>query len=437
MRDRQGCPDAARRVAEMAPYMNTSVSVARDAGVLIIHAPVGAADFYAGTPEREKAVAAPYAKMPTSLSIAAPPIPIDDTDGGCSGENTAVQSRQAKTLTIRPGDLIVNDTQELFNVLEAYHRDNLIVMGNPLAVCGPVGFGRNVVLMRDLSDATYNPERAPYVSHYRGTELVAAYIETYWCPTTTSTYLTGQAPFRFADDDRVHAVFLLHEPEYNTKTTASRFAEKELAEAFGWNCTYLWGDGQDSIPGLAVLDDADMLFVSVRRQALPKADLARIQSYCASGRPVVGIRTASHAFALRGDNQPPEGHATWPEFDADILGGHYTGHTDNKDPAKPRTYVWALDSAKGNPLLQGVRPDRFETTSWLYKTSPLAATATPLMMGQVQGEGGPEPVAWTNRTADGSRVFYTSLGHPDDFRNLNFRRLLLNGILWATGPVSR
>ena len=69
--------------------------------------------------------------------------------------------------------------------------------------------------------------------------------------------------------------------------------------------------------------------------------------------------------------------------------------------------------------------------SHLYKSRDLAKSVTPLLLGQVEGRPEREPVAWTN-TYKGGRVFYTSLGNPDDFRLRAFRRLLLNGVFWAT-----
>ena len=65
----------------------------------------------------------------------------------------------------------------------------------------------------------------------------------------------------------------------------------------------------------------------------------------------------------------------------------------------------------------------------LYKTSPLAASARPLLMGKIPGHPA-EPVAWVNLVGT-SRVFYTSLGHPGDFDNASFRRLLRNAVFWA------
>lgn len=230
--------------------------------------------------------------------------------------------------------------------------------------------------------------------------------------------------------DPVHAVFILHEREYNTPETVPAFADKELAEGLGWKCTYVFGDGVHSISGLDVLEDADLMFVSVRRRFLPPEQLAHIKRYVESGKPVVGIRTASHAFAARG--RVPEGHVEWKEFDADVLGGNYTGHHSNHPPDDPKTTVWAVDSAKNHPILEGIPKEPFKSTSWLYKTAPLADSATLLLTGRVE-DSKPEPVAWTNESKYGNRVFYTSLGHPDDFADPIFRRLLVNGMFWALG----
>jgi type 1 glutamine amidotransferase len=146
----------------------------------------------------------------------------------------------------------------------------------------------------------------------------------------------------------------------------------------------------------------------------------------------VGIRTASHAFASR-DGKIPEGREAWPEFDRDILGGNYHNHHGNKNQDDPKTYVRPLKEASGHPILKGVRRDEFVVPSWLYKVVPLAETATPLLMGRV-GERLPhQPVAWTNLPKTGNRVFYTSLGHPEDFEIPDFRRLLVNGMVWALG----
>jgi len=177
------------------------------------------------------------------------------------------------------------------------------------------------------------------------------------------------------------------------------------------------------------LETADLLVLSVRRRTLPAEQLARIRAYVAAGKPVVGIRTASHAFSLR-DGQPPTGHVAWPEFDADVLGGHYTGHYASPAADGPGTFVRSDAAAAGHPILNGVEQGEVRVTSSLYRTSPLTASCRILAWGRVEGVSPEEPVAWTN-TADDRRVFYTSLGNVDDFKLPLFRQLLLNGIYWA------
>jgi type 1 glutamine amidotransferase len=159
----------------------------------------------------------------------------------------------------------------------------------------------------------------------------------------------------------------------------------------------------------------------MRRRSVPTADLQAIRKFIAAGKPVVGIRTASHAFDAKG--KLTDGRAVWPEFGSEILGCNYTGHHDPK--AKP-TVTAVEDSAK-HPILTGVRLPLTGHGS-LYKVSPLAKTTT-LLTGSIPNQPS-EPVAWA-KDAGRSRVFYTSLGAPDDFQSAAFRRLLANAILWA------
>src|SRR5262249_18065390 len=128
------------------------------------------------------------------------------------------------------------------------------------------------------------------------------------------------------------------------------------------------------------------------------------------------------AFDLKG--KLPEGGAVWPTFDPDVLGGHYTGHHG----AGAQAAVKVIEEAAKHPILAGVQPS-FVGHGSLYKVSPLAKSTTPLLTGSVPNQT-PEPVAWVNQYGK-ARVFYTSLGHPDDFLEPSFRRLLSNGILWT------
>ena len=179
-----------------------------------------------------------------------------------------------------------------------------------------------------------------------------------------------------------------------------------------------------------MLGRADALLVSIRRRLLPQQDVALVRRFIKSGKPVIGIRTASHAFALR-RGEVPEGLAGWPEFDAEVFGGNYHGHHGNR----LRSTVRPAADVK-HAVLTGVPRAGFASGGSLYKTSPLAQGALVLASGYLEGQP-EEPVAWTFRRADGGRSFYTSLGHPDDFANPAFVRLLANGIHWATGLPPR
>jgi type 1 glutamine amidotransferase len=187
-----------------------------------------------------------------------------------------------------------------------------------------------------------------------------------------------------------------------------------------------------------VIKDADLLVVSVRRRSLPDEQLQIVRDFVAAGKPIVGIRTASHAFALRDGQQLPPGHSVWPEFDAEVLGGNYVGHHGNKGDADEKSYVWVAGDGWQSPLLGRnsgqtavYANGESVTTSWLYKTSPLKPGTRVLMMGRVGNRQPHEPVTWTFIHNGGGRTFYTSLGHPADFAQADFQRLLTNGIYWA------
>jgi type 1 glutamine amidotransferase len=234
---------------------------------------------------------------------------------------------------------------------------------------------------------------------------------------------------------RPHLVLVISEDEYRTAETLPAFADKYLKRDF--RVTVVVGAKSDpsNLVGIEALKDADVVLFSVRRRTPPKAQLDTIRRFVASGKPVVAIRTSSHGFSRFKGKELAPGRAEWPEFDHAVLGGNYTGHHGNRAPAAP-TRVRTLPEAAGHPILTGLPKGEFAVSSWLYKVSPLSAKAVPLLVGRVPGVAKSEPVAWTHTSPAGGRVFYTSLGHPDDFRIPAFRRLLRNGIYWASGlPV--
>src|SRR5262249_40365929 len=158
----------------------------------------------------------------------------------------------------------------------------------------------------------------------------------------------------------------------------------------------------NSFPDIAKIKDADLVLISVRRRVPPNDQLALLREYVESGRPVVGIRTASHAFALR---DKPDG---WPQFDKDVLVGNYHMHYDNDQKKGPPTVVSIFEEpGKGkHPILAGVA-EEFESKGSLYKNA--SVRGTPLLSGKVGPNGSKrEFVAWTSNYK-GGRIFYTSL----------------------------
>ena len=87
---------------------------------------------------------------------------------------------------------------------------------------------------------------------------------------------------------------------------------------------------------------------------------------------------------------------------------------------------------KAHPILKGVDLGKLKGCGSLYRTTPLTKSATELIRGTIEGKA-PEAIAWTNKTGAGGRVFYTSLGHIDDFAQPGMNTLLRNALCWAAG----
>ena len=214
------CEGATRRVGEMATKMNTVVQIAREKGILIIHCPSSGMEFYADTPMRKLAQQAP--KVPTQIPLQnwcslnpkyEAELPIDDSDGGC---DCLPQCHQKNPMDLHQIDIIemkevdsITDSDEAYYLMKQHHIDNVIIMGvhtnmcvlgRPFSIRQLIYQGQNVLLMRDLTDTMYNSRQHPFVSHFRGTDLVVEHVERYWCPTITSADFTKDQPFRFKND---------------------------------------------------------------------------------------------------------------------------------------------------------------------------------------------------------------------------------------------
>lgn len=229
MWDRHWCKSAEARVGELAGPMDEMLKAARGRGVFVIHAPSTCTAFYKGTPQRKRAQTAPAAKAPVPLATTERwgtawewpdakregVLPVDDSDMGCDCkakcEIRSPWTRQTAAIAIADADAVTDDGQEVYNLLAERGIDNVIlcgvhlnmcVLGRPFAIRQMVKLGKNVALIRDMTDTMYNPDRPPGVSHFDGTDRVVGHVERYWCPTFVSTDITGKPAFRFKADPR-------------------------------------------------------------------------------------------------------------------------------------------------------------------------------------------------------------------------------------------
>jgi len=227
--------NAVVRVEEIAPRMNEVIEKCRAMGMTIIHAPSSCMEAYKNHPGRKRAKDAPTAKnLPKDINAWCHMIPaeekgkypIDQKDGGCDSDPVEQEKHkqalikmgrkpgspwlaQIAVLKIHDIDIISDSGTEIWNVLEDRKINNVIILGVHTNMCvlgRPFGLrqmaknGKNVVLMRDMTDTMYNPKMSPYVNHYKGTELIVEHIEKFVAPTITSDQIIGGKAFKFKAD---------------------------------------------------------------------------------------------------------------------------------------------------------------------------------------------------------------------------------------------
>jgi type 1 glutamine amidotransferase len=250
-----------------------------------------------------------------------------------------------------------------------------------------------------------------------------------------------------------HVVFLAGDDEYRSEESLPMLAGLMQAH-HGCKATCLFTVNKageidptvpDHIPGLEALKDADLLVLYMRFRRPPPEQLKAITDYVESGRPVAGFRTSTHAFQYQGGaNQSMNND--WP---AKVFGQRWiTHHGHFGDGKEFLTSVSVVDERKDDPILRGVSP--FEAYSWLYHVDgggeKLFGDSKPLLLGKALKSNHAKrhdkypptnPVAWTKSytSAGGkpARVFFTTLGHPYDFKQESMRRVAVNGLLWALG----
>ncbi|WP_270087720.1 ThuA domain-containing protein [Sphingobacterium sp. SYP-B4668] len=237
-------------------------------------------------------------------------------------------------------------------------------------------------------------------------------------------------------DKKPLVVFVTGDHEYSSEATMPILAA-ELEKNYNMRAVVLKSapdhNSEENIPGLEILKDADLVVFYLRWRRLPTDQLKPIDDYLKSGKPAIGFRTTTHGFNF------PAGHPSesWNAFGEFAFGtppgwgksGHtHYGHNSSTD-------VSVIEAQKSNPILTGV-PTAFHVRSWLYHVVPdfPPKGATALLMGKAvdpDKTAVDNPVAWTWKTNWGGKSFFTTLGHPDDFKEEGLQRLVINAIHWT------
>jgi len=260
-----------------------------------------------------------------------------------------------------------------------------------------------------------------------------------------------------------HVVLVSGDQEYRSEETIPQLA-KILSKRHGFKCTVLFTvnpkDGTidpniNHIPGLDALETADLFVVFTRFLNLPDDQMKHVAAYLDRGKPVVGLRTATHAFNIPGNATFAKyGNGSsvkgWEGgFGKVVLGERWVNH-HGKHGTEGTRGIFAAGQEK-HPILKGIKPGEIYGTTDVYTvTLPLPGDSTPLVLGEVTETLEPDskavegkkndpmmPVAWT-KTYKGEgdatgRVFTTTMGASQDFAYEGTRRLIVNGCLWALG----
>lgn len=261
-----------------------------------------------------------------------------------------------------------------------------------------------------------------------------------------------------------HIVLVSGDDEYRSEEVLPQLG-KILATQHGFKCTVLFPinpetgeiqpDFQKNIPGLEALADADLMVMALRFRDLPDEQMRHIDAYVRSGRPIVGMRTSTHAFNLR--SSPTYRKYSWRYggdefrggFGKQILGETWVSHhgAHGKESSRGITAAGQED----HPINRGIEPGSIWGDSDVYTvTLPLPGDSQPIVMGAVltgmnyddplvQGRKNDPmmPLAWTKTYTgdDGAagRVFTTTLGAATDLVAEGSRRMVVNGIYWTLG----
>lgn len=256
-------------------------------------------------------------------------------------------------------------------------------------------------------------------------------------------------------------VLLAGDEEYRSEEALPMLG-RILAKHHGFRCTVLFSlnpqtgtidpVNQTNIPGMATLDQADMLILFLRFRELPDADMKHFVDFVNSGKPILGIRTSTHAFAYERNKQSPYAHydfrsRDWPGgFGQQVLGDTWINHHGNHGTESTRGVI--NPTFRNHPILRGVE-DLWGPTD-VYGLSHLPTDVQVLVHGQVLSGMQPSdppvqgpkntplvPIVWLRQyrgsTGNTSQIMTTTFGSSVDFQCEDARRLIVNACYWATG----
>jgi type 1 glutamine amidotransferase len=254
-----------------------------------------------------------------------------------------------------------------------------------------------------------------------------------------------------------HIVFLAGDHEYRSEESLPALA-RIMARHYGFKCSVFFTTnpqtgfiepGSSHIAGLEALKTADLLVVFLRFQDFPDAEMQHVADYLARGGPVVGFRTATHAFQIKRPDAKflkytwKDGDPAYPGgFGRQVLGETWVSHYGQNHKQSSRLLLQA--DQRNHPILRGVSDVWAQSGG--YTAAPIEGS-TILALGQILNGMTPDapaaadkkemPVAWyrTYQSAAGTpgRVFTTTHGASEDLLNDGFRRMSINALLWAAG----
>lgn len=252
-----------------------------------------------------------------------------------------------------------------------------------------------------------------------------------------------------------HIVLVSGDEEYRSEEALPQLG-KILAKHHGFKCTVLFaidpktGDinpNVSNIPGLEALKTANLMIISTRYRHLPDEQMQHIVDYVEAGKPIIGMRTATHAFlgikgkfAKYNDNSKEAGYEGG--FGRQVLGERWISHHGGHGTQSTRGIL--NKEQADHPILRGLKDGDIWGPTDVYGANPLKPS-TVLVYGQVlKGMNANDnplpgkkndpmmPIAWT-RDYKGGRIFTTTMGASQDLEASGSRRMLVNASYWCVG----